>query len=99
MLPDATELDLRDADWNRYEAAIKPLRQPEPRHALLPCTFRGVNADCPPPGYTGILRVDSDYTLDELINWGDAAWMTFGIPPAALAAGRFDQVRAFRSCG
>lgn len=72
---------------------------PEPRHALMPRSFGGVNSDCPPAGYAGILRVDSDYTLDEVINWGDAARITFAIPPGALAARRFDELRAFRFCG
>ncbi len=73
--------------------------QAEPRHAVMPDTFAGVIGDIPPPGYQGVLRVDSDYTLDETLNWGDAAWITFAIPPADLAAGRWDAMRAFRFCG
>ncbi len=99
VLPGANDLDLRDDDWYRYEATIKPFRQPEPAHAILPVAVLGTNSECPPPGYTGILRVDSDYTLDEGMNWGDASFITFAIPPAALAAGRFDELRAFRFCG
>jgi len=99
VIPHANDLDLRDDDWNRYEKFRKPLCQPEPTHALMPVVFRGVGSDYPPAGHAGILRVDSDYTLDEVINWGDAAWITFAIPPAALAAHAFDELRAFRFCG
>lgn len=73
--------------------------QPEPRHALLPDVFEGVIGEVPPAGYQGLLRVDSDYTQGDVINWGDAAWITFAIPPQAFADGRFDEVRAFRFCG
>ena len=73
--------------------------QAEPRHALWPARYEGVIGAVPPAGYQGLLRVDSDYTLDPVINWGDAAWITFAIPPQAFADGRFDEVRAFRFCG
>jgi hypothetical protein len=73
--------------------------QPAPRHAVWPEVHEGVIGDVPPAGYQGLLRVDSDYTLDHVINWGDAAWITFAIPPQAFADGRFDEVRAFRFCG
>jgi hypothetical protein len=99
VYPDAGALDLRGDDWNRYEAALSPLRQRAPTHAVLPGRFGGVIGDIPPPSYSGLLRVDSDYTLDEVINWGDAAWITFALPPDALAARRFDELRAFRFCG
>jgi hypothetical protein len=97
VVPDADDLGLRGEDWNRYGTFAKQVQQPEPRHA--PRAFGGGNSDCPPAGYAGILRVDSDYTLDEVINWGDAAWITFALPPDALAAHRFDELRAFRFCG
>ncbi|MBA2542352.1 MAG: DUF1963 domain-containing protein [Deltaproteobacteria bacterium] len=102
VLPGANDLDLRGDDWYRYEAAVEPFKQPEPAHALLPVSIAGANSESPPPGYTGILRVDSDYTnytIDEGINWGDASWITFALPPAALAASRFDELRAFRFDG
>jgi hypothetical protein len=73
--------------------------QPEPRHTVMPVSDQGVHNDVPPAGYRGLLRVDSDYALDPIINWGDAAWMTFAMPPDALAARRWDEVRAFRFCG
>jgi hypothetical protein len=92
-LPTASDLDLRDDEWKRYTKAIKPLEQPMPRHACLSRPDYGSIALVPPEGYTTLLRVDSDY--DHGINWGDAAWITFAIPDAALAACRFDEVRAF----
>lgn len=79
--------------------AVAEGEQAEPRHAVMPEVFEGVIGDLPPPGYRGVLRVDSDYSLDEMLNWGDAAWITFAIPPAALAAGQWDQMRAFRFVG
>ncbi|MEO8702755.1 MAG: DUF1963 domain-containing protein [Kofleriaceae bacterium] len=81
-----------------FSPATLGAEQGEPGHALLPDHFEGLNGDVP-VGYAGLLRVGSDYTLDDVLNWGDAAWITFAIPPDALAARRFDEVRAFRFCG
>ncbi|HEY4179514.1 MAG TPA: DUF1963 domain-containing protein [Kofleriaceae bacterium] len=93
--PDANDLGLDGDQWQRYTTAVAELAQPEPRHALLARPEYGSIAIVPPPGYTALLRVGSDSE----INWGDAAWITFAIPDAALAAHRFDEVRAFRWIG
>lgn len=69
--------------------------QPAPRHACFVHAEYGAIAPVPPDGWVGLLRVDSD---DDL-HWGDAAWITFAIPEEALAARRFDEVRAFRWIG
>ncbi len=98
-LPEAGELDLGDDDGRRYTAAVADLAQPEPRHACLSRSEYGSIAPVPPADYTAILRVDSDGSDDVAINWGDAAWITFAIPDAGLAAQRFDEVRGFRWIG
>jgi Domain of unknown function (DUF1963) len=98
-LPDANDLGLDGDDWYRYSEILKSLSQPEPRHACLVRAEYGSIAQVPAEGHVGILRVDSDYGDDYTLNWGDAAWITFAIPEAALAAKRFDEVRAFRWIG
>jgi hypothetical protein len=70
--------------------------QPAPRHACFVRAEYGSIAPVPPEGWVGLLRVDSS---DDGLNWGDAAWITFAIPEDALAARRFDEVRAFRWIG
>ncbi|MEV6928205.1 DUF1963 domain-containing protein [Dactylosporangium sp. NPDC051485] len=90
-------LALPGAYWHTYEQARVAVRQPEPRHALLPGPDCGVIGDVPPPGYTALLRVDTDDALD--MNWGDAAWITFAVPDAALAEHRFDGLIAIRWYG
>jgi hypothetical protein len=99
VLPDAGDLGLAGDDWYRYEKGRKDLAQPEPRHACLIRAQYGSMAFVPPEGHVGLLRVDSDYADDYTLNWGDAAWITFAIPTDALAAKRFDEVRAFRWIG
>jgi hypothetical protein len=91
-LPD---LDLIGEAWQRYEAARKRVDQSAPRHACFVRSEYGSIAPVPPDGWVGLLRVDSD----DVLNWGDAAWITFAIPEDALAARRFDEVRAFRWIG
>jgi hypothetical protein len=98
-LPSANDLGLSGDDWHRYEKAIKNLGQPAPQHASLVRPEYGSVAPVPPDGYTGLLRIDSDYGDGYTLNWGDAAFITFAIPDAALAARRFDEVRAFRWIG
>lgn len=73
--------------------------QPEPHHQLFPEHYAGVIGDVPPRSLQGLLRIDSDYANDPIINFGDAAWLTFAIPPEALAERRWDEVRAFRFVG
>jgi hypothetical protein len=98
-LPDAGDLELDDDEAARYDDAVADLVQPEPRHACLSRPDYGSIACVPPVGTTAILRVDSDYRGDDVLNWGAAAWITFAIEDGALALGRFDQVCAFRWIG
>jgi hypothetical protein len=95
-LPDAASLELTQDEWWAYYEVGQLLGQPEPRHTVLPQPDLGT-LYVPPPGFTPLLRVDSDAALGT--TWGDAAWITFAIPEAALAAARFDEVVAFRWIG
>lgn len=46
----------------------------------------------PPPGFTPVLRIVEHAELELFI--GDASWVTFCVPTADLAAGRFDDAAA-----
>ncbi len=67
-----------------------------PRHAILPAPDLGTSM-VPPPGYVGLLRIDTDDALGT--HWGDAAWLTFAIGEDALARGALDRIVAFRFIG
>ena len=92
---DAAMHGLSSEEWDTYDRIVTELGQRDPRHALLHQPDSGANQDIPPPGFTSILRVDSDYAQTPIINWGDAAWITFAIPDDALASCRFEEVCAF----
>lgn len=84
---------------NALTFAVPDGAQAEPRHQLFPEHYDAVIGEIPPRSYQPILLVDSDYANDPIINFGDAAWLTFAIPPAALAERRWDEMRAFRFVG
>jgi hypothetical protein len=80
--------------WRAHRAASE---EDEPReddvHVLFP-TRKDSSAYglVPPVGFVGVLEMRSDYGIG--MNWGDAAWATWVVPEADLAAARFDRATA-----
>jgi hypothetical protein len=63
--------------------------QPEV-HVLFPARkYSVIFGTVPNDEYTPLLELQSDYDVG--MNWGDAAWITWSLPKADLAARRFDR--------
>lgn len=77
------------------ERYLSALRVDEPRrdaHAFLPATNDELNGPMPPTGEVALLRLAEDPDAEMYI--GDASWITFAIPEAALRERRFEAARA-----
>jgi Domain of unknown function (DUF1963) len=82
---------LDDVDDVQREA-LRNLTQPddnEPVHVLFPVRSVGSYGVDPPDGWLALVELRSDDA--SWMNWGDAAWISFRVPSADLAAGRFDR--------
>lgn len=67
-------------------------RAVERTHALLAAPAEECVGSVPPPGEVALARVMEDADAELYI--GDASWVTFAIPEADLATGRWEAARA-----
>ena len=84
----STALRLEPAiHWDIPFELLDGLVLPAPSHALFPAPAEELAGPMPPPGELALVRIHGD-------DIGDAAWITFSIPEAALRERRFEAARA-----
>lgn len=95
----ALRWDLPFEELPRLEAALPPAAfatlvadSRREVHALFPAPAEECVGPMPPPGEVALLRVHDDPASGFRV--GDASWITFSIPEAALRARDFDAARA-----